>query len=169
MVLPFRSVPRIAAARLRALKALFWRHHQDLFLYTARPFLYVAGSLASYKLISEYLIALEGSSGPSMFPTLRVDGDFLLISRFQRYGRGVRIGDLVVYAQPQFSHFGAAKRIVGMPGDYVVVDPLVEPEQMQMTQVWEAPCPLMEWEVVGGSFVFFFGLVLTLERLFLSF
>jgi inner membrane protease subunit 1 len=60
----------------------------------------------------------------------------------------MQVGDLVVYRQPQFDRLKAAKRIVGMPGDYVVVDPSVkEAEQMQMTQVWK----LLVFDGTGGG------------------
>lgn len=57
-----------------------------------------------------------------MFPTLHIRGDCLVISKRHRYGRGIAVGDIVVYKQPQFASMVSSKRVLGMPGDYVVVD-----------------------------------------------
>jgi hypothetical protein len=38
------------------------------------------------------------------------------------HGRGVRVGDLVVYEIPIFPDSNGIKRVVGMPGDYVLLN-----------------------------------------------
>lgn len=58
-----------------------------------------------------------------MLPTFEVVGEWLVVSRFHKYGNGVKVGDLVVYQIPvSTSGELGVKRIMGMPGDYVLVD-----------------------------------------------
>lgn len=54
-----------------------------------------------------------------MLPTLSVNGDAVLLSRYHRRGRGVKVGDLVAYTHPLEPEAGVLKRVVGMPGDFV--------------------------------------------------
>lgn len=61
--------------------------------------------------------------GPSMLPTLNVRGDWVLISKLNKLGRGLRVGDLVSYKHPVEADIGVIKRVIGMPGDFVVKDP----------------------------------------------
>lgn len=74
-------------------------------------------------LVWEHLISVAECSGPSMVPTLPVDGNFLLYSKLHRRGRGCKVGDLVSSIHPQDSSVYVLKRIIGMPGDFICVDP----------------------------------------------
>lgn len=84
--------------------------------------LYIAGTICALKLGAEHLLEIEGCDGPSMIPTLHRYGDSLIISKLHKYGRGIQVGDIIVYKQPQFSQIRSTKRVLGMPGDYVVTD-----------------------------------------------
>jgi len=89
------------------------------------PFRYLiqtAKMLALAHLFWEYGYSLGPASGPSMLPTFRVINEQLLISKRHRNGRGVRVGDLVVYEIPIFPDSNGIKRVVGMPGDYVLLN-----------------------------------------------
>lgn len=57
-----------------------------------------------------------------MLPSFEVVGELLLISRLHRYGRGIGVGDLVIYNIPIFPDADGIKRVIGMPGDYVLMD-----------------------------------------------
>jgi len=57
-----------------------------------------------------------------MLPTIAVDGDWVLISKYYRRGRGVAVGDIVSYEHPMRRGYRAVKRIVAMPGDFVLRD-----------------------------------------------
>lgn len=74
-------------------------------------------------LVWEHLISVAECSGPSMVPTLPVDGNFLLYSKLHRRGRGCKVGDLVSSIHPQDSSAYVLKRIIGMPGDFICVNP----------------------------------------------
>ncbi|WEW61028.1 hypothetical protein PRK78_006517 [Emydomyces testavorans] len=90
-----------------------------------RPFrlaLWVTGTFCACKVFNEHAYELQLSSGPSMYPTIHFKGDYLLISKYYKYGRGIEVGDIVTFKHPSYLMM-AAKRVVGMAGDYVLVDP----------------------------------------------
>jgi inner membrane protease subunit 1 len=71
----------------------------------------------------EHIATIQGSEGPSMYPTFNVRGDFLLISRWYDRGRDIKVGDIVRFNHPSFVGVHGAKRVLGMPGDFVCKDP----------------------------------------------
>lgn len=58
-----------------------------------------------------------------MLPTLNSSGDWVLISKYYRRGRGVQVGDLVSYSHPGEEGVQAVKRVVGLEGDFVGMGP----------------------------------------------
>ncbi|KIW21164.1 signal peptidase I [Exophiala spinifera] len=62
-----------------------------------------------------------------MFPTLPTDTSYTLYSRRHRHGRDIKAGDIVIFENPVFLRGLAIKRVIGMPGDYVVHDPSQSP------------------------------------------
>ena len=58
-----------------------------------------------------------------MFPTLSPDASLSVVSKLHSSGRNIRVGDIVLAKSPYFLHQRIAKRIIGMPGDFVVHDP----------------------------------------------
>ncbi len=81
-----------------------------------------AKMLAFSHLVWTYGASIGPASGPSMLPTFSVAGDWLLVAKRFRGGRDVRVGDLVVYRIPVEPSEEAVKRVMGMPGDYVLVN-----------------------------------------------
>lgn len=73
-------------------------------------------------LCNEYIGSIHQTAGPSMYPTLNVQGDWVYISNFYRRGRNVKVGDVVSIKHPMFPGTRASKRILGMPGDFVLRD-----------------------------------------------
>lgn len=57
-----------------------------------------------------------------MLPTFEISDEWLLISKRHRHGRDVAVGDLVVYKIPIFPDSDGIKRVLGLPGDYVMLD-----------------------------------------------
>lgn len=92
-------------------------------------------------LIWEYVISMAPASGPSMLPTFEVLGEWLLVSKLHRFGRGVTVGDVVAYNIPINDEVGV-KRVLGMPGDYVLMDTpgdgvgLGEGNMIQVCEPW---------------------------------
>nr|POF13909.1 mitochondrial inner membrane protease subunit 1 [Quercus suber] len=68
-----------------------------------------------------YFYTLESAWGVSMTPTLQ-SLDWLLISKYYRRGREVKVGDLVSFRHPVNRETYAVKRVIGMPGDFVLRD-----------------------------------------------
>jgi signal peptidase I len=59
-----------------------------------------------------------------MLPTIGVSGEWVLISKFHTRGREIKVGDLVSFQHPYDGRdVGVLKRVIGMPGDFVVKDP----------------------------------------------
>ncbi|CAL3966657.1 hypothetical protein PZA11_003240 [Diplocarpon coronariae] len=86
----------------------------------------------------------SGTYGASMLPTLEVIGDFVLIDKRFRRGRGVLVGDVVCFDSVVETGGRVIKRVVGLGGDYVMLD---TPETTdRMIQVPEGHC----W-VVGDN------------------
>lgn len=74
--------------------------------------------------IHEYLFQVQMTSGPSMMPTLNSGGEFVLLDKLHgRFARSCSVGDVVVSAKPSDSKQHVCKRIIGMPGDTIYVDP----------------------------------------------
>lgn len=57
-----------------------------------------------------------------MSPTMNSTGDWLLLSKRYRHGRGIVVGDMVSYRHPIEQDSYGVKRVVGMPGDFVLRD-----------------------------------------------
>lgn len=57
-----------------------------------------------------------------MMPTILSFGDWVWISKYYRRGRGVVAGDLVSFTSPIRDGEAAIKRVIGLPGDFVLMD-----------------------------------------------
>lgn len=90
---------------------------------TFRIALDAAGIFCACSLVWENVITIQLSEGPSMYPTFNPRGDYLLISRVHKRGRGIEVGDVVRFYHPTFLGVNGAKRVLGMPGDFVCKDP----------------------------------------------
>ncbi|PLN76690.1 putative mitochondrial inner membrane protease subunit 1 [Aspergillus taichungensis] len=80
------------------------------------------GIFCACTLAWEHLFTVQLSEGPSMYPTFSPRGDHLLISRVHQRGRDVQVGDVVRFYHPTFLGVHGAKRVLGMPGDFVCRD-----------------------------------------------
>lgn len=80
------------------------------------------GLFCACTLVWEHVVTVQLSEGPSMYPTFNPRGDWLLISRMHSNGKGVQIGDIVRFNHPTFLGVHGAKRVLGMPGDFVCRD-----------------------------------------------
>lgn len=71
-----------------------------------------------------------------MLPTLTIQGEWFALDKRKRRGRGIAVGDLVIYKIPMSPNQSGIKRVVGMPGDYVSLGTPGERGDDQMIQVW---------------------------------
>lgn len=100
------------------------------------------GVFCAFTLITEHLFTVQLAEGPSMYPTFSVRGDYLLVSRLHKHGKGIEVGDVVRFYHPTFLGVNGAKRVLGMPGDFVCKDPAFSTEvgtQQEMIQVKKRP------------------------------
>ena len=99
---------------------LFFRSINEYF-----PLRFTLGSIklcAAVHLFTEYIGFITATEGPSMLPTLNVHDDWVYISRLYRRGKNIKVGDVVSIKHPMFPGFGAGKRVLGMPGDFVMLN-----------------------------------------------
>ena len=84
--------------------------------YTVRLIKYTACA----HLFFEYLFDIRATSGPSMLPTFDIRNDWVILSKRHVRGRGVEVGDVVSFWIPMHPGKGGIKRVIGMPGDFVL-------------------------------------------------
>lgn len=92
-------------------------------------------------LIHHNLYEVTETYGESMLPTLNYAGDFVHADKTCRGGKRCRLGDVIIATKPTDSTQRVCKRIVGMPGDIVCVDPTSSTEefvQVPEGHVWLA-------------------------------
>lgn len=93
------------------------------YIYSTLQFLkYAIGITLGTHVFVEYFFSLSQAEGISMNPTMNATGDFLLLSKKYRRGRGIEVGDMVSYKHPIDQDTYGVKRVVGMPGDFVLRD-----------------------------------------------
>lgn len=80
-----------------------------------------AGCMAH--LIQEYVYEFRETRGESMLPTLDNRKEYVHELKKYRLGRDVEMGDCIVAAKPTDPLLRVCKRVTGMPGDIVLVDP----------------------------------------------
>ena len=82
----------------------------------------VAEVFLAFHIFTRYFYSLSSCYGISMLPTINDYGDWVLISKRFRRGRGIEVGDVVSFEHPGDQRVTALKRVIGMPGDFVVRD-----------------------------------------------
>ena len=73
-------------------------------------------------IVTEYVVSYGPCDGVSMLPTINSFGDAVLVSKYYRRGKGVKVGDIISYTHPIIPDMKALKRVVGMEGDFVLRD-----------------------------------------------
>lgn len=81
---------------------------------------YATSTFVFFHIFWTYFYTLSSTYGVSMMPTIQ-SYDWVLISKYYRRGRDLGIGDIVSFKNP-VDGSTAVKRIVGMPGDFVLRD-----------------------------------------------
>lgn len=82
-----------------------------------------------------HVFDVKPADGPSMLPTFSTYGDCVGIDARYRLGRGIGVGDLVIYKIPFKKYEMGVKRVIGMPGDYVSTGTPGSQGEAQMIQV----------------------------------
>ncbi|KAK4203650.1 putative mitochondrial inner membrane protease subunit 1 [Triangularia verruculosa] len=94
---------------------------EPLFRHPIRLLLSYLKLLALLHLFWNHILSLAPAEGPSMLATYPITGTWVLTSRFHRHGRDLHVGDLVTYHIPDRPSSIGVKRVLGLPGDYVLI------------------------------------------------
>jgi hypothetical protein len=70
-------------------------------------------------LFSTHVYSISATWGASMLPTMYLSGEYILIQKRNRRGRGIVVGDVVCARHPTSPAETVVKRVLGMPGDFV--------------------------------------------------
>lgn len=89
----------------------------------ATGLLYVFNTYCAAHLFFDYVGRPSVTGGPSMLPTLAIDGDWVLEDRLSLRFTELSRGDLVTAKSPLDPLRIVCKRIIGLPGDIICVDP----------------------------------------------
>ncbi|KAF7189522.1 Mitochondrial inner membrane protease subunit 1 [Pseudocercospora fuligena] len=106
--------------------------------------LYAWAGFVGWHTWCHYFYTCDSTYGISMLPTLSSFGDWVIISKWYRRGRGIHAGDLVSFRHPVKEGEHAIKRVVGLSGDLVLM--YTPGKSDAMLQVPEGHC----W-VVGDN------------------
>ncbi|KAI9227778.1 MAG: LexA/Signal peptidase [Piptocephalis tieghemiana] len=86
-------------------------------------------------LINSHVCEFGYAHGPSMLPTLSYQGSGILINKLAPRFFSIEQGDIVVCTSPRHPHHQVCKRVVGMPGDVICIDPTKEEQEREWVQV----------------------------------
>jgi inner membrane protease subunit 1 len=79
------------------------------------------GSFAAGHIFFHYCFEGDFAYGISMLPTLSAFGNYVIINKSYRRGRGVEVGDIVSFKHPVREGEYAVKRVLGLEGDFVLM------------------------------------------------
>ena len=92
--------------------------------------------------LHEYVADVTALAGPSMLPTFNEAGDIVVVNCLHvKLGRPLEKGDIVIARSPTNPGNTVCKRILGLPGDRILIQPQY---WYQQEQVLEIP-PGMLW------------------------
>ena len=91
-------------------------------------FLVFSGSL--YYLFINKIMSISPAQGPSMLPTIAVTGDFLLYDLFYWKFKELERFSMFVFESPEAPDRMVVKRILGLEGDEIFVDPTVSNDKI---------------------------------------
>jgi signal peptidase I len=101
----------------------------------ALKFLFYGCTLFTFvHLFFHHVFETSAAYGASMLPTMEMSGTLLGISKSYRRGKDIEVGDIVAANHPMFPKEMVVKRVIGMPGDFVLADSV--DSSGRMIQVW---------------------------------
>ncbi|SAM04779.1 hypothetical protein [Absidia glauca] len=76
-------------------------------------------------LFNQHVAEFTFCVGPSMLPTFNLTGDVMLVEHISKHFKSLERGDVIVCMSPSVPGRAVLKRIIGMPGDNICMDPTV--------------------------------------------
>ena len=86
----------------------------------------IASLVCMWHVVAENVAELTICVGPSMLPTLNVQGDIVLVEHVSARRRPIALGDVVIARSPVNPKQFVCKRVLGVAGDTVCSDPTVD-------------------------------------------
>lgn len=86
-------------------------------------FSYAARAVCFVHIVHTHFYEFTETRGESMLPTLAATNDYVHAVKKYKDGKGCQIGDCIVAVKPSDPDHRVCKRITGMPGDIILVDP----------------------------------------------
>ena len=91
------------------------------YIYTIRkPILVFFAGITGWWMSKELLFEFPRTAGMSMYPTITDQTSIMFVNKRYRKGNGIQVGDCIQIANPIFPKELAGKRVIGLPGDYVL-------------------------------------------------
>ena len=90
---------------------------------------YAVRAVCFLHITHSYVYEFTETRGESMLPTLAAQNDYVHAVKKFKDGKGCKVGDCIVALKPTDPDHRVCKRITGMPGDLVLVDPSVDVEK----------------------------------------
>lgn len=84
---------------------------------------YTVRAVCLVHIIHTHFYEFTETRGESMLPTLSATNDYIHAIKKYKDGKGLKIGDCIVTVKPTDPSQRVCKRITGMPGDVILVDP----------------------------------------------
>ncbi|KAG0677327.1 hypothetical protein C6P40_002639 [Pichia californica] len=80
-------------------------------------------TIAGLHLFTSSMFEISQTEGASMLPTVQSNGDFCIVDKRYKNGNKIEMGDIIVARKPTQPDSWVCKRITGMPGDIIIIDP----------------------------------------------
>ncbi|AQZ09213.1 IMP1 (YMR150C) [Zygosaccharomyces parabailii] len=84
---------------------------------------YALRAVCFVHIVHTYIYEFTETRGESMLPTLAASNDYVHAFKKYKDGKGCKMGDCIVAIKPSDPDHRVCKRITGMPGDVILVDP----------------------------------------------
>ena len=84
---------------------------------------YAVRAVCFVHIVHTHIYEFTETRGESMLPTLAATNDYVHAIKKHKDGKGCQIGDCIVAVKPSDPDHRVCKRITGMPGDIILVDP----------------------------------------------
>ncbi|GAV51783.1 hypothetical protein ZYGR_0AF02540 [Zygosaccharomyces rouxii] len=84
---------------------------------------YAIRAVCFVHIIHTYVYEFTETRGESMLPTLAASNDYVHAFKKYKDGKNCKMGDCIVAVKPSDPDHRVCKRITGMPGDVILVDP----------------------------------------------
>jgi hypothetical protein len=125
--IPYQSPPKVERQHVKypEKKAAIQGQHAGAPLTHHRPvewIVYVVAMFLGGHVFLSYFYTFNFCYGVSMMPTIFSFGECVCLSKYYRRGRGIAVGDLVSFKHPIKHGEHALKRVIGLPGDLVLMN-----------------------------------------------